>query len=68
MEIFMDKQQRIDNFQNWINEGNELTIEDMLAVAVSCMANDKARELNTFLMLEGQIYDISIKARRFTDA
>ena len=64
----MDKQKRIDNFQKWIDEGNELTVEDMLAVAVSCMANDGARELNTFLLLEGQVYDISIKARRFVDA
>ena len=64
----MDKQKRIDNFQKWIDDGNELTVEDMLAVAVSCMCNQGAKELNTFLLLEGQIYDISIKARRFVDA
>jgi len=64
----MEKQERIDNFRKWIEQGNELTIEDMLAVAVSCMANQKSRELNTFLMLEGQIYDISIKAKRYSDA
>lgn len=64
----MDKQERINNFQNWIDDGNELTVEDMLAVAVSCMANQGAPELNTFLLLEGKVYDISIKARRFSDA
>ena len=68
MEKKMEKQERIDNFRKWIEQGNELTIEDMLAVAVSCMANQKSRELNTFLMLEGQIYDISIKAKRYSDA
>lgn len=64
----MDKTKRIENFQNWINEGNELTVEDMLAVIVGCMRNEDAEDFNTFLMLEGKIYDIMIKARSFTDA
>ena len=64
----MDKTKRIENFQKWINEGNELTVEDMLAVIVGCMCNEDAKDLNTFLMLEGKIYDITIKARSFADA
>lgn len=64
----MDKAKRIENFQNWINQGNELTVEDMLAVIVGCMCNDDSKELSTFLMLEGKIYDIMIKARSFADA
>lgn len=68
MEINMDKKERIDNFQNWINQGNELTVDDMLAVIVGCMRNDDSKELSTFLMLEGKIYDIMIKARSFADA
>jgi hypothetical protein len=64
----MDKTERIENFQRWINEGNELTVEDMLAVIVGCMCNEKSNDFSTFLMLEGKIYDINIKARNFADA
>lgn len=64
----MDKKKRIENFQKWINEGNELTVEDMLAVIVGCMDNEKAQDFNTFFMLEGKVYDITIKARGYTDA
>lgn len=64
----MDKQERIENFQEWINAGNELTVDDMLAVIVGCMRNDNSNELTTFLMLEGKIYDINIKARSFANA
>lgn len=63
----MDKQERIENFQKWIDAGNELTIEDMLAVVIGCMYNENSSELNTFLMLEGKIYDIIIKARGIKD-
>lgn len=65
LEKKMDKEQRIKNFQNWINEGNELTVDDMLAVIIGCMHNDEAKEFNTFLMLAGKIYDINIKCRSF---
>ena len=64
----MNKKERIEKFQEWLDEGNELTVEDLLAVAVGCMANEGAKELNTFLLLEGNVYDISIKARRVADA
>jgi len=64
----MDKQKRIENFQEWINKGNELTVEDMLAVIVGCMCNENTNDFNTFLMLEGKVYDITIKARSFVDA
>lgn len=64
----MDKQKRIENFQKWINDGNELTVEDMLDVIVGCMCNEDTNDFNTFLMLEGKVYDITIKARSFADA
>ena len=68
MEKTMEKKERIENFQKWINDGNEITVEDMLAIVAGCMHNAGKKEFSTFLMLEGQIYDINVKARGFRNA
>ena len=62
----MEKEERIRNFQDWLDDDNELTVEDMLAIVVSCMYNEKVDNYNTFLMLCGKIYDIEIKARKIS--
>lgn len=60
----MKKEERIRNFQDWLDKGNELTVEDMLAIVISCMHNKNVDDYTTFLMLCGKIYDINIKARK----
>jgi len=62
----MEKEERIRNFQDWLDDGNELTVEDILAIVISCMYNEKVDDYTTFLMLCGKIYDINIKARKIS--
>lgn len=60
----MDKDERIDNFKQWIADGNELTIEDMLAVIVGHLSIDKVNNFDTKLFVAGNVYNITITSDR----
>lgn len=62
----MDREERLKSFREFIEDGNELTVGDMMAVVIGNLSIEGQKEFHDIFMVGNKAYVVDIKETRIS--